>query len=233
MPKAKVLPVGERAILVEFGDDISPDLQAQVAALAQLLEDDPHAALAEWVPTYRSLLIYYDPQLAPYGQLAAWLEESLGRAQVKAPAPARRVTIPVLYGGAMGPDLEAVAAHTGLNSRQLIELHQAPDYLVYMLGFLPGFPYLGGLDPRLYTPRLSTPRTRVAAGSVGIADKQTGIYPLSSPGGWQLIGRTPLRLFDQSREQPFLLRAGDILSFRAIDEEEFAQVLAETEEGQQ
>ncbi|NLY53899.1 MAG: 5-oxoprolinase subunit PxpB [Firmicutes bacterium] len=226
MSSPRIVPVGDAAILVEFGQDIDPAIQAQVAALAQILEEARHPVIREWVPTYRSIMIHYYPSLAPYEGLAAWLHDRIQMARGQQAVSRRRVTIPVLYGGEMGPDLDAVAAHTKLSPDEIIALHQEPDYLVYMLGFLPGFPYLGGLDPRLVTPRLATPRTQVPAGSVGIADAQTGIYPLTSPGGWQLIGRTPVKLFDPEREEPFLLAAGDILRFRAIDQNEYDSIAA-------
>jgi inhibitor of KinA len=224
MQKPRILPVGDSGLLLEFGRTIDPALQAQVSALDNILTMFPHPAISEWVPTYRSLMVYYDPLQISYTALAEWL---LGWLQqpVNAEGVARRqVTIPVLYGGTMGPDLDNVAAHNGLTTEEVIRLHQEPDYLVYMLGFLPGFPYLGGLDERLCTPRLATPRTNVPAGSVGIADRQTGVYPLASPGGWQLIGRTPLKLYDPKRSQPFLLAAGDILRFQAITQEEFDKI---------
>ena len=229
MQKPRILPVGDSGLLLEFGKTIDPDLQAQVSALDNILSMFPHLAISEWVPTYRSLMVYYDPLQISYTALAEWLLNWLQQ-PVNAEGMARRqVTIPVFYGGTMGPDLDNVAAHNGLTPEEVIRLHQEPDYLVYMLGFLPGFPYLGGLDQRLCTPRLATPRTNVPAGSVGIADRQTGVYPLASPGGWQLIGRTPLKLYDPRRSQPFLLAAGDVLRFQAVTQEEFDRIAAAVE----
>ncbi len=230
MTKATILPVGDAAILVEFGRAIDPAIQARVGALDEALNRSPHPAIVEWVPTYRSLLVHYDPLQIGYEELAAWLEQQLQQEVRQSGLQRRQVTIPVLYGGEMGPDLETVATHNNLTPEEVIALHQEPNYLVYMLGFMPGFPYLGGLDERLATPRLATPRTHVPAGSVGIADRQTGVYPLDSPGGWQLIGRTPLKLYDPNRPQPFLLAAGDELRFQAITEDEYRAILAEQEQ---
>lgn len=226
MTKPNILPVGDSALLLEFGQVIDPEIQARVSALDKILELFPHPAISEWVPTYRSLLVHYDPLQIAYDDLVAWLQSWLQQSVSQQGVNRRQVTIPVLYGGEGGADLETVATHNNLTPEAVIKLHQEPSYLVYMLGFLPGFPYLGGLDQRLVTPRLSTPRTHVPAGSVGIADRQTGIYPLTSPGGWQLIGRTPLKLYDPSRQQPFLLATGDELRFQAITQEEFDRIAA-------
>jgi inhibitor of KinA len=192
---------------------------------------DMHPAIAEWVPTYRSLLVYYDPLQVDYRQMSAWLAERAGQAGAEESVLRRRVTIPTLYGGTMGPDLDFVAEHCRLSPLEVIQLHQQPDYLVYMLGFMPGFPYLGGLDERIVTPRLATPRTKVPAGSVGIADRQTGVYPFDSPGGWQLIGRTPLCLYAPQLEDPILLKPGDLLRFRSIDQAEYEQIAAQVAAG--
>lgn len=227
MDKLHIMPVGDSAILLEFGQTIDPAIQARVSALDKILTLFPHPAITEWVPTYRSLLVHYDPLQITYAELVTWLQNWLQQSVSQEGLNRRQVTIPVLYGGEMGPDLETVATHNSLTPEDVIRLHQEPSYLVYMLGFLPGFPYLGGLDQRLITPRLATPRTHVPAGSVGIADRQTGIYPLTSPGGWQLIGRTPLKLYDPQRPQPFLLAAGDVLRFQAISQEEFNAMAAE------
>ncbi|MGI6345022.1 MAG: 5-oxoprolinase subunit PxpB [Bacillota bacterium] len=227
----RIAPVGDSALLVELGRSIDPTLQAAVSALEQAISREPHPAIIEWVPTYCSLMVYYNPLQVSYQELASWLEQRCQRLEQTGPIQRRLVTLPVLYGGEMGPDLAAVAQHCRLSEQEVIALHKEPDYLVYMLGFLPGFPYLGGLPRQLATPRLSTPRTLVPAGSVGIADRQTGVYPLASPGGWQLIGRTPLRLYDATRPQPFLLAAGDLLRFRAINAAEYAEIAEQVAAG--
>jgi len=177
------------------------------------------------VPAYTTLTVFYDPACA-YEQVAAWLHtglaacETADAALAAAPQPAV-VEIPVCYGGEYGPDLAAVAAHTELAVSEVVARHAAPIYLVHLLGFLPGFPYLGGLDAQLATPRRASPRALVPAGAVGIAGAQTGIYPLASPGGWQLIGRTPLPLFNPAWPEPTRLRAGQQLRFVPISAAEF------------
>jgi KipI family sensor histidine kinase inhibitor len=171
-------------------------------------------------PAYASLLVDFDPLQADVPALADEIMRGL-EAPETAPEPRHAVEIPVCYGGELGPDLEVVAAHCGFTPRGVIERHAAPEYLVAFLGFSPGFPYLSGLDPALATSRLASPRTHVAAGSVAIGGAQAGVYPTESPGGWQIIGRTPLRLFDPRREAPALVEMGDAVRFRPVSREEF------------
>lgn len=216
---------GEGGLVVELGDRIDPELNARVHALAQAVRARLGGRVIEVVPTYRSLLVRHDPlRVARRGlerELRALLAEE---ASPRAAAAGRLVHVPACYGGDLGPDLDFVARHAGLDPREVIELHAAATYQVYMLGFTPGFPYLGGLSPRLATPRLEMPRERVPAGGIGIGGVQTGIYPVASPGGWRLIGRTPLRLFDPEAEPPFLLAPGDRLRFVPVDRAEFDDV---------
>ena len=215
--------VGDSALLVEFAPVIAPEVNRRVRALLAALDAEPPPGLLDLVPAYRALLICYDPVVLGHAALLERLralEPALGLA-----VPASRiVTVPVAYGGDYGPDLPDVAAHTGLSPDEVIARHAAGEYTVYFLGFTPGFPYLGGLDPALATPRLSQPRTAVPAGAVGIGGAQTGIYSLPAPGGWRLLGRTPVRLYDPAAEQPFLLCAGDELRFRAIDTDEYGRL---------
>jgi KipI family sensor histidine kinase inhibitor len=190
-----------------------------------------HPGIVETVPTYRSLIVHYDPRLLPPAELesiARRADEAL--AQVTLPL-SRVIEVPTLYGGESGPDLADVAAHAGLSADDAVAAHTGADYLVYMIGFMPGFPYLGGLSPRLGMPRLGTPRTRVPAGSVGIAGHQTGIYPTASPGGWRLIGRTPLRLFDVARTPPAILQAGDYVRFVSVTADAYREIQAQVEAG--
>lgn len=231
MQHARILPVGDGAVLVEFGQDVAPAIQAKVAALEQAIIKDLRPEIIEWVPTYRSLLVYYDPLQIGYQEMADWLAERAKQDGNEQAVPRRRVTIPVLYGGQMGPDLGFVAEHTRLSVEEVIRLHEQPDYLVYMLGFMPGFPYLGGLDQRIITPRLQTPRTAVPAGSVGIADRQTGVYPVNSPGGWQLIGLTPVRLYAPEQADPIMLHPGDLLKFRSVSTAEYDQIAKQVAAG--
>ena len=217
--------MGDGAVLVEFANVVSPRVNRRVQALVAALDTDPPPGLLDLIPAYRALLVVYDPLAIGYDVLLGRLRALEGRAEA-ATAPSRVVTLPVVYGGEFGPDLPAVAAHTRLEVDEVVVRHTARHYLVYFLGFSPGFPYLGGLDPSLATPRLREPRLRVPAGSVGIAGTQTGVYPEATPGGWQLIGRTPLRLYDPGAPEPFLLRPGDELRFTAIDADEYRRLAA-------
>ncbi|MBN1261966.1 MAG: 5-oxoprolinase subunit PxpB [Anaerolineae bacterium] len=211
----RIAPVGEAAFTVEFGDRIDEDLVQRVLSLDAALADDPFPGFSETVPTYRSLLVLFEPERASPERVERHLMH-LVRSLGARPLPEGRLhEIPVCYGDACGPDLESVARVHSLTVGELIQLHTAPTYRVAMLGFAPGFAYLLGLDERLATPRLATPRTRVPAGSVGIAGVQTGLYALNTPGGWQIIGQTTLTLFDPEREPPFTLQAGDRVRFVA------------------
>ena len=212
----RILPVGDAALVVEFGDAIHPDIHRQVLALDHALATDPFPGLRETVPTYRSLLVYYDPRQLSWDEARRQVADALARStDIPMPEP-REVEIPVVYGGEFGPDIGFVAAHTGLSEEEVVRLHTSVTYTVYMLGFAPGFVYLGGLPEALATPRLPTPRPSVPAGSVGIAGLQTGIYGLSTPGGWRLIGRTPLTMLDLNRQPPTLLQPGDRVRFVRI-----------------
>ena len=217
--------LAEDALLLRFGERIDGDINQRVHAAAAILQRQ--LPQLESVPAYASLMLRFDP--------LAWPDRDALQAAVLAAldAPAgtvaapRTVRVPVHYGGAGGPDLDAVAAHCGLPRDEVIARHAGGDYRVAMLGFAPGFPYLLGLDPRLSVPRRADPRQRVPAGSVAIGGQQTGIYPAVLPGGWQLIGRTPLRLFDAARQPPSLLAPGDRVRFEAIDAATFAALAAE------
>lgn len=217
MDAIRFLPCGDSAVTVEFGNRIDDQLNGAVHAFASAVEALGHPAIREVVPTYRSATVHYLPHLLEYAALVQLLRP-LTETQGGAGPFGAPVEIPVLHGGPWGPDLEEVAAHCGMTPEQVIAAHSAPCYRIYMLGFTPGFPYLGGMDPRLATPRRKEPRIRIPAGSVGIAGSQTGVYPIESPGGWQLIGRTPLRLFDLGSDPPILLQAGRSIRFVPIDE---------------
>jgi inhibitor of KinA len=228
----QLLPLGDSAVVLQFGEAISPDTQRRIQAVAAHLQAQPFAGMVELVPAFTTLTVYYQPwlinqagHLDAYAHVARQLQELLPQVPPATELPALPlVEVPVCYGGAFGPDLELVAQHTGLAAAEVVALHASPEYLVYMIGFAPGFPYLGGLDARLATPRREQPRPQVPAGSVGIGGPQTGIYSLPTPGGWQLIGRTPLRLFTPVAESPSLLRAGQRLRFVPISEREYAQL---------
>jgi inhibitor of KinA len=213
----RILPVGEAAFTVEFGDRLDEQLSRQVHALDAVLSVQRFPGIVETIPTYRSLLVMYDPLVVDEAPVRATLNAAVEKlhAQRSVPAEGQLIEIPVYYGGEWGPDLEDVSAHCGLTPDQVIRLHTASTYLVAMLGFAPGFAYLFGLHSSLATPRLTTPRTRVEPGSIGVAGAQTGLYALPTPGGWRIIGRTPMSLFDPNRDDPFALRAGDRVRFVA------------------
>ena len=217
----RYLVQGDKGLVVEFSDAISPEVFAKVQRLQRFLEQKVHPGISELMPTYRSLLIVYNPLLVTPLALRTIVEEIDNDAEATL-TQGKVVNIPVCYGGELGPDLDELCSMVNLSVEEVIAEHTSRDYLVYMLGFTPGFPYLGGLSQRIACPRLSSPRTLVPAGSVGIAEQQTGVYPLDSPGGWRLIGRTPQKIFDYTREQPFLAQAGDYLHFYPITIEEYS-----------
>lgn len=228
----RILPAGDLAIVVEFGNEISTACNDRVRQLNQCLRKNEVKGVIETVPTFRSLLVYYDPLIITYKKLCKYIQSvSKDTGEIKAKTN-KIIEIPVCYGGKYGEDLADVAKHVGLSEAEVIRIHSGVDYLIFMLGFLPGFPYLGGLDKRLETPRLSNPRTSIPAGSVGIGGEQTGIYPMVSPGGWRLIGKTPLKLYDSERENPTLYQAGDYIHFQPIEEIEFIRIEELVKNGQ-
>lgn len=214
-------PVGERMLLLRLGAAIDPALNARVHALAGSLQAAGLTGITDLVPAYASLAVHYDPLAWDEGDGPPWrrLERALRAVQARAaevaPTP-RRIELPVRYGGDEGPDLETVARHAGIAPDEVVLRHAAATYRVAMLGFAPGFPYLLGLDPVLELPRRAEPRLRVPAGSVAIGGAQTGVYPRELPGGWHLVGRTPLVLFDPGRDPPCLLAPGDEVRFRPL-----------------
>lgn len=220
-PTPVLSPLGDCALVIRFGEVLAPECNDRVHALSAALAALP--GLRDRVPAYSSLTLHYDPLHWRYAELAAAIAPYLDRSEAS-PGPGRQITLPVCYGGAFGPDLDEVARHARMRPDEVIARHTGGDYRVYFLGFSPGFPYLGGLAPELATPRRATPRTQVPAGAVGIAGAQTGIYPQATPGGWQLIGRTPLVLFDPDAASPCLLAPGDRLRFVAITPDEFARL---------
>ncbi len=228
-----LLPCGDQALIVEFGDAIDPAVNRRVHDLAHAIESAGVAGVYDLVPTYRSLLVYYNPVRTSWTELEGSLRSLLSDTGERGLSAPRVVLLPTFYGGEYGPDLEFVAENAGITPDEAVALHSGTDYLVYMMGFSPGFPYLGGLDERLATPRLESPRLEIPAGSVGIAEIQTGVYPVASPGGWQLIGRTPLRLFDETAEQPAVLQAGDYIRFVPLETEAaYVELLASVEAGE-
>jgi len=217
---------GDRGLLIEYGEGVDLSVNEKVHRMTELLQRALPDGVEAVIPGYRSMCILYDPCRTGPDALERHvldLEKAQDRREA---APARTVRIPVCYGGEFGPDIGFVAAVRGLSREEVILFHTARSYPIYAIGFAPGFCYLGGLDERLHTPRLETPRTRVPAGSIGIAGDQTGAYALETPGGWRIIGRTPLRLFAPERPDPFLYRAGDRIRFFPISREEFDAIAA-------
>ncbi|RYL94118.1 5-oxoprolinase subunit PxpB [Sporolactobacillus sp. Y61] len=231
----RVEPFGDQAVRVILGDRIAPSVQKKIKQFTERFDRQPFAGFIEYVPAYTNVVLYYDPvvvirhgrkDLPAQEQVCHYIQALLQDEEKEKgqEASRRRVRIPVCYGGDFGPDLVQVAACHNLTVKQVIARHSAPSYLVYMLGFTPGFPFLGGLPEELATPRRKSPRLKIAAGSVGIAGQQTGVYPLESPGGWQIIGRTPVALFRPESNPPTLLMPGDIVTFEPITEAEFNRI---------
>ena len=213
MPLAiRYKPLGDSAINIEFGDQIDPDINQRVHDFADLIQRESLNGIIECVPTYCALLVHYDPLLLSYQDLIQWLDAQspISNLHAKRPTTYRLIEIPTYYDG---EDLEFVAQHNHLSIEEVIRIHSETEYRVYMMGFTPGFAYMGKLDSRIVTPRLDSPRKLVKAGSVGIAGEQTGIYPIDSPGGWRLIGRTDVKLFDLDRDPPFLFAPNDRVVF--------------------
>lgn len=229
----RYLHAGETGLVVEFGNEISPDINNKIKQLVDFFDCRKDIGIIEILPTYRSLLISYNPLEISFGNLKEIIELAFKNSETNESKSFSReiVEIPVFYGGELGPDLDFVANYNQLSSEEVVKIHSSEEYLIYMIGFTPGFPYVGGMSEKIATPRLQTPRTKIPAGSVGIAANQTGIYPVESPGGWQLIGRTPLQLFDYRKENPFLLDAGHYLSFKPIDQSEFNKISEEVLKG--
>lgn len=216
----RYLPAGDAALTIELGSRIALSVNRRVRAFCQAVEEAQIPGVIEVVPTYRSFTVYFDPLLLDLDSLIQRLRPLETTVERVSPDASRIVEIPVIYGGTYGPDLSSVAKLTGLREEGVIQLHSRPIYHVYMLGFTAGFPYLGPLHPRLRVRRLETPRLKIPAGSVGVAGSQTGIYPRESPGGWRIIGWTPLTLFDPTADLPAVLRPGDRVRFRSVTEGE-------------
>ena len=223
-----ILPGGDCAVTVQVGYEISEETNRKVVSLMRALAEAAIPGLRELVPSYSAVCVHYDSEQISYDQLLERLNNLEIKELSSESASQKIVEIPVCYGGEYGPDLAFVAEHNGLSPEEVIAIHSGGTYLVYMLGFLPGFAYMGGMDERIATPRLTSPRARIPAGSVGIAGGQTGIYPLASPGGWQLIGRTPVKMFAMEGETGrFALSAGDRVKFVPITEEQYREMEGE------
>ena len=215
--------MGDRSLLVELGDEISPSVNQRVQELFTAMDMHPVDGVRELVPSYRSLLVIYDPLNISPADLEHTIRDTYHNLdQAELPEP-RTIDIPIVYGGEQGPDLESVAQYHHITPQEVIDYHTRPTYRVYMIGFTPGYPYLGEVPDAISTPRRETPRILVPQGSVGIAQKQTGIYSVDSPGGWQIIGWTPVNLFDPQAQPPSLLMMGDRVRFQAISAQDASQ----------
>lgn len=237
----KLTPFSETGIMVTFGNEIKESIHHKVASLSDYLEEHPFTGLVEYIPAFTSVTVFYNPMevrnlnvelsadinpIMPlsYQIVAQMLENILTELNPESDFQATVIEIPVCYGGEFGPDLEYVAEYHKMTPEEVIKIHTQGNYLVYMIGFAPGFPYLGGLSEKIATPRRSSPRLVIPAGSVGIAGDQTGAYPIETPGGWQLIGRTPVSLFRPQDDPPILLRSGNLVKFKPISLEEYHQI---------
>lgn len=230
-PEPRLLPCGDRAVSVELGDEVNRELNARVLALEYLLQQRRPPGIEETVPTYRALLVYYDPLVIGYDALQATLRALYEEARPEVLPPARTVELPCCYGGELGFELDAAAEKLGLPPAEVVRLHASADYYVYFVGFTPGLPYMTGMPERLTIPRLVNPRTKTPPGSVSIGGIQCCIYSVESPGGFWVLGRTPVRLYDPQAADPILLRAGDHVRFRAIDRAEYDAIAAEVAAG--
>ncbi len=232
--RVRFLLSGDSSIVVEFGNEISKDINSKIRKLMNSLENekDNLKEITEVVPTYRSLLISYNPCISNFKTLKEKVEKLLSLSEISEEnEEINLIEIPTLYNDEFGVDLAYVAEHNGLSKEEVINIHTGTDYLVYMLGFMPGFTYLGGMSEKIATPRLSSPRLKILPGSVGIAGKQTGMYPSESPGGWRIIGRTPLKLYDENSDMPVFISSGDYIRYVSISEEEYKKVEKEVAGG--
>ncbi len=227
----KFIPAGDLSVSVEFADGIGPEANTRVRALEYLLQQRAIPGIIETVPTFRALLVDYDPLVIGWKELLATLKSLIPEAGSEALPPSRLLELPCCYGGELGFDLVAAAEKLGLSPDEVVRLHSGDVFQVYFIGFTPGLPYMVGTSERLTIPRLEKPRTKTPAGSVGIGGRQCCIYPVESPGGFWVLGRTPLRLYDPARPYPILLRPGDRVRFRAIDRSEFDRIAAEVAAG--
>ncbi len=228
-----IYPVGDMALSVDFGNVIAEKVNHQVMELERAIKETGIPGILEMVPSYRALMIRYNPRLLSYQQVSDQLENLQKTLQSDSSKKSERLIrlIPCCYGGAYGEDLKGMESITGLSQEEIIRIHAGTDYKIYMLGFLPGFVYLGGMDEKIAAPRLDTPRTTIPAGSVGIGGKQTGVYPIASPGGWRLIGTTPVKFYDPTAEEPILCKAGEYIRFVPVTTEEYVKIEKEYQSG--
>ncbi|NMF04708.1 5-oxoprolinase subunit PxpB [Clostridium beijerinckii] len=229
--KFEISQISETSALVEFGKEISADINKKIRTFCSYLDKHPFTGMVEYIPAFASVSIVYNPLKlnsdSPYDDVKSILNDILSKLDFTSPDKEHIVEIPVCYGGEFGPDLEHVAKINSLTVDEVIKIHSEGNYLVYMIGFAPGFPYLGGMSEKISAPRRESPRAVIPAGSVGIAGMQTGVYPIETPGGWQLIGRTPLKMFNLDGNPKSLLKAGDIAKFYPISYEDYLKLKEE------
>ena len=231
LKEPKLLQAGESCLVVEFADEISREANDAVMSLRHWLQNQKRVPIVECLPTYRSLAVYFNPLKVTKKQVTDEVLKAVNGSSESLSSSHKVISIPVCYGGEYGPDIDNVAEHAGISVEEVIKRHTAPVCHCYMIGFVPGFAYLGGMDESIATPRLQNPRTVIKGGSVGIAGKQTGIYPIDSPGGWQLIGRTPLRLFTPEASCPTLIDSGYGVRFVPVSEDEYKIIEARVADG--
>lgn len=228
----KIYPAGDMALSVDFGNVISEEINDQVMHLKHALQEEKIPGIRELLPSYRALLVRYDPMQLSFAQLSELIQRLQKQEGSEKGRKEKMIRlIPCCYGGAYGEDLKGMEAVTGLSEEEIIRIHSGTDYKIYMLGFLPGFVYLGGMDERIAAPRLDTPRVEIPAGSVGIGGKQTGVYPIASPGGWRLIATTPVKFYDPAASQPILCSAGEYIRFVPVTAKEYEQISQEIRTG--
>jgi len=224
MLEFKLKTAGDSGILLVFGDEISPEINGRISAFTKIIKAKEIEGVIDMIPTFCSLLVNYNPRIINYDKISQTLLQLADTEVNENETETIIVEIPVFYGSEFGPDMETVMKNANMTKEEVISLHSSQDYLIYMLGFLPGFTYLGGLDDRLHTPRLANPRLKIPAGSVGIGGSQTGIYPLESPGGWQLIGITPVKTYNPMANPPILFEAGQYIRFVPISQDEYIEI---------
>lgn len=229
--ETRYLTSGDGSITVELGNSISLDINIKIRGLADAISSIGFEGFIEVVPTYRSLTVHYDPLIITYDKVLEQIKILADKVEGFIEQIPYIIEIPVCYVGELAPDIGDVASHNGISIDEVIKIHSSTDYLIYMIGFTPGFPYLGGMDKAIATPRLEKPRLKIEAGSVGIAGEQTGIYPVDSPGGWRIIGKTPLKLYDKDCDRPVLLDMGDYIRFVPIDRVEYDRISKLVDQG--
>lgn len=228
----KCMPAGNEAVVVEFGQIISEEINFRVHALAAFIRNRRISGIREVLPTFRSLMIFYDSNTITYRTILKEIRKFKKlTAENKEKEEKKVLLVPCCYGSAFGPDLKEMAAALNMSEQEIIQIHTQNNYKIYMIGFLPGFVYLGNLDERIHAPRLETPRTAIPARSVGIGGSQTGVYPLQSPGGWRLIGSTPLDFYNPKSPEPILCKAGEYIHFFSVNEKEYISIRKEVEAG--